>query len=72
MSVIKRSNLYEFKCPFSVIKKVRITEGFLEEMYKNFVDTCETVRIREVSVWPRGSTVGKISLKYSAERSKAV
>lgn len=40
---------------------MRITEGFLEEMYEKFVGTLGIVCIKELSVW-RGSTVGKISL----------
>ena len=49
MSVVKRLSLCEKKlcflpkaeilCPLSVLERVRIIEGFLEEMYENFVGT---------------------------------
>ena len=63
MSVIKRLSLYEFILwGRDIVSVVRIRElphyrGFLlKKIYEIFVDTLETVRIREVFV-PRGSTV---------------
>ena len=43
----------EVKKPLSVLKRVRIIEGFLKKIYENFFGTLETVRNREVSVLER-------------------
>jgi len=45
----------EIWCPLSVLERVRIIEGCLKKIYKNFVGTLETVRNREVSVLERCS-----------------